>query len=192
MIASLHGKVELLGTDRVIVNVGGVGFQVFVPASTISAIGQAGSEVTLHTHLHLRDDTIMLYGFASPEELSMFQTLIGVSGLGPRLALSMLSAMSIEQLVTAIASGSAEMLTAIPGIGKKAASRIVLELREKVGTAWVTEAAPHLSRENADVLAALTALGYSAAEATKAVASLPAADLPLEEKVKLALQYFGT
>jgi Holliday junction DNA helicase RuvA len=191
MISSLNGKVEALGSDWAIINVGGIGFQVFMPTSTLSAIGQAGKEVKLYTHLHLREDNVVLYGFATPQELSLFQTLISVSGLGPRMALSMLSAMRIEHLVTAIASGSAEMLTTVPGIGKKMASRIVLELREKISAGWITSPAPGFARENADVLSALTALGYSAAEATKAVASLPASDLPLEEKVKLALQYFG-
>jgi Holliday junction DNA helicase RuvA len=103
----------------------------------------------------------------------------------------MLSAMSLEQIVTAIATGSADMLTVIPGIGKKVASRIVLELKEKIGAGWITTPATQLAQEN-DVLAALTSLGYSAAEATKAVATLPAGSaLSLEEKIKLALQYLG-
>ena len=146
----------------------------------------------LYTHLHLREDNATLYGFAEVEELTLFQTLISVTGLGPKLALAMLSGMSIEQLVTAIATGSTDLLTVIPGIGKKVASRIVLELKEKIGAGWITTPATQLAQENTDVLAVLTSLGYSAAEATKAVATLPAdPDLSLEEKVKLALGYFG-
>ena len=192
MISSLHGKVESLGSDWAIINVGGIGFQVYTPTSTLSTLGTVGKEVQLYTHLHLREDNATLYGFASPEELTLFQTLIGVSGLGPRLALAMLSGMSTEQLVTAIATGSTDLLTVIPGIGKKVANRLILELKEKIGAGWITTPATQLAQENTDVLAALTALGYSAAEATKAVSTLPAAsDLSLEEKVKLALGYFG-
>ena len=192
MISSLHGKVESLGSDWAIINVGGIGFQVYMPTSTLSTLGAIGKEVRLYTHLYLREDNATLYGFASSEELTLFQTLIGVSGLGPKLALAMLSGMSIEQLVTAIATGSADLLTVIPGIGKKVASRIVLELKEKIGAGWITTPATQLAQENTDVLAALTSLGYSAVEATKAVATLPvASDLSLEEKIKLALGYFG-
>ena len=191
MIASLHGKVESLGSDSAVVNVGGIGFQVYMPTSTLSTLGIIGKEVQLYTHFYLREDNAALYGFASAEELSLFQTLISVSGLGPKLALAMLSGMSVEQLVTAIATGSADLLTAIPGIGKKVANRIVLELKEKIGDGWITTPATQLARENTDVLAALTSLGYSSAEAVKAVAALPAAsDMSLEEKIKLALAYF--
>jgi len=192
MISSLHGKVEALGADWAVINVGGIGFQVYMPTSTLSALGTIGTEVRLYTHLHLREDNATLYGFASPEELSLFQTLIGVSGLGPKMALAMLSAMSIEQLVTAIATGSADLLTTIPGIGKKVANRIILELKEKISSGWITTPATQLAQENTDVLAALTSLGYSAAEAAKAIATLPpSSDLSLEEKIKLALAYFG-
>ncbi len=192
MISSLHGKVESLGSDWAVVNVNGVGFQVFMPTSTLSAVGAVGKEVHLFTHLHLREDNVALYGFASAEELALFQLLISVNGLGPRLALTMLSGMSAEQLVTAIATGSVDLLTVIPGIGKKVATRIVLELKEKIGSGWISTPATLLAQENTDVLAALTSLGYSAPEAARAVATLPpASDLSLEEKIKLALQYFG-
>ena len=192
MIASLHGKLELLGSDFAIINVNGIGFQVYMPTSTMSTLGAAGEEVKLHTHLYLREDNASLYGFASAEELELFQTLIGVSGLGPRLALAMLSVMSVEQLVTAIATGSTELLMAIPGIGKKMADRLVLELKEKIGAGWITTPAIQIAQENADVVAALLSLGYSVSEASRAVATLPpSSDLSLEEKIKLALQYFG-
>ena len=192
MISSLHGKVESLGSDWAIINVGGIGFQVYMPTSTLSTLGAIGKEVQLYTHLHLREDNATLYGFASSEELSLFQTLIGVTGLGPKMGLAMLSGMSVEQLVTAIATGSVDLLTVIPGIGKKVASRIVLELKEKIGAGWITTPATKLAQENTDVLAALTSLGYSAVEATKAVATLPAtSEMGLEEKVKLALADFG-
>jgi Holliday junction DNA helicase RuvA len=132
MIATLSGKVEALGGDYAVINVVGVGFQVFMPTSTISAIGSTGSEAKLHTHLHVREDTLTLYGFATHEELTLFQILIDVSGLGPKLALVMLSAMSVDNLSMALAAGSSELLTSIPGIGKKMAHRLILELKDKI------------------------------------------------------------
>jgi Holliday junction DNA helicase RuvA len=193
VISSLHGKLESLGSDWAIINVAGIGFQVYMPTSSLSALGSTGDDVKLYTHLHLREDNVTLYGFTLADELWLFQTLIGVSGLGPRLALAMLSALSVEQITMAIATASTDMLTMIPGIGKKVANRIILELKEKIGAGWVVTPATQLAQENTDVLTALTSLGYSAAEATKAVATLPpATDLTLEEKIKLALQYFGS
>jgi len=192
MIASLHGRLESLGSDWAIINVGGIGFQVYMPTSTLSTLGATGEEVQLYTHLHLREDNATLYGFASADELRLFQTLIGVSGLGPRLALAMLSVMSVEKLTMAIVTGSVDLLTIVPGVGKKVANRLVLELKEKIGRGWITIPATQLAEENADVLTALTSLGYSVSEASRAVASLPpSSDLSLEEKIKLALQYFG-
>ena len=193
MIASLNGTVESLGSDWAIINVGGIGFQAYMPTSSLSTMGAAGEEVKLYTHLYLREDNASLYGFTTAEELGLFQTLIGVSGLGPKLALAMLSAMNVEKLTMAIATGSTDLLTMIPGIGKKVASRIILELKEKIGAGWVTTPATQIAQENTDVLTALTSLGYSAAEAARAVATLPpATDLSLEEKIRLALQYFGS
>lgn len=191
MIAALKGKLQALGSEWAIVNVGGIGFKVYMPTSTLATLGAIGEEVELHTHLYIREDNATLYGFATAEELGLFQTLIGVSGLGPKLALAMLSAMSVEKLAMAIASGSADLLDEIPGIGKKLASRLILELRGKIAAGWLAAPA-ELAEENADVLAALTSLGYSAREATHAVATLPPDQkLTLEEKIRLALQYFG-
>ena len=193
MIAGLRGKLESLGSDWAIINVGGIAFQVHMPTSTLSTLGAIGEEVHLHTHLHLREDNAALYGFASADELGLFQTLIGVSGLGPKLALAMLSAMSVEKLTMAIATGSTDLLGIVPGIGKKTANRIILELKDKIGAGWITTPATQLAEENADVVAALTGLGYSVSEANRAVATLPpSSDLSIEEKIKLALQYFGS
>jgi Holliday junction DNA helicase RuvA len=192
MISSLQGKLDSFGTDYAIINVGGIGFQIFMPTTALSTLGIPGDEVKVFTHLHLREDNVSLYGFTSTEELWLFETLIGVSGLGPRLALGMLSALSPEQITTAIATSSIEMLDMIPGIGKKVANRIILELKDKIGAGWIATPATELTRENTDVLAALTSLGYSAAEATKAITNLPAdTDLDLEEKIRIALQYLG-
>lgn len=190
MIAGLRGELQAIGSSWAIVTVGGVSFQVYMPASTLSALGAVGEEVELHTHLYLREDNATLYGFATPEELALFQTLTTVSGVGPKLALAMLSAMSVDKLTMAIASGSTELLSEMPGVGKKMASRLILELKGKLVAGGLAPA--ELAEENTDVLAALTSLGYSVREATRAIAALPQDQkLSLEEKVKLTLQYFG-
>jgi len=160
MIAGLHGKVEAIGTDWAIIDVGGISFQVYMPTSTLSTMGAIGEEVKLHTHLYLREDNATLYG--------------------------------VEKLTMAIVTGSTDLLTMIPGIGKKMADRLILELKEKIGAGMISAPAAQIAQENIDVIAALTSLGYSVAEASRAVATLPTStDLSLEEKIKLALQYFG-
>jgi len=192
MIASLHGTLESTGSSWAIVNVNGVGFQVYMSTSTLSALGARGSQVHLQTHLVMREDSATLYGFGAHEELELFQILISVSGTGPRLALAVLSTMSVEQASIAIATGNADLLTTVPGIGKRTAERIIVELKDKIGAGLLASSAGQLAQENSDVLAALTALGYSIAEASRAVASLPpASNLSLENKVRLALQYFA-
>ena len=192
MISSLRGNIDAVSTDSLIVNVNGVGFKVSVPTSVLSELGMVGREVKLYTHLHVREDDLSLYGFSSIDELKLFETLISVSGLGPKTALGMLSAMSADQVAMAIASGSVEILTTIPGIGKKTADRLILELKDKVGGVMISSPAGRAAQENADVVTALVSLGYSVQETTRAVNSLPAGKkLSLEEKVKLALQYLG-
>jgi len=188
MIATLEGTLEYRGADSVVINVGGIGFQVYVPSSTLSKLGATGDNVSLYTHLHLREDNVSLYGFASSEELSLFKSLISVSGVGPKVALALLSALNPEQLAMAITSGNIELISQVSGVGKKMASRLVVELRGKVEREW-KEAALPLALEDTDAIAALTSLGYSLREATQAVSTLPdSKELSLEEKVKLALQ----
>jgi Holliday junction DNA helicase RuvA len=190
MIAGLQGKLQAIASNWAIINVGGISFQVYMPTSTLSTLGAVGEEVELYTHFHLREDNAALYGFATAEELALFETVTAVSGVGPKLALAMLSAMSAEKLAMAIGSGSTELLAEVPGVGKKVASRLVLELKGKLVAGGLAPA--ELAEENADVLTALTSLGYSVREAARAIATLPQdQQLGLEEKVKLALQYFG-
>jgi Holliday junction DNA helicase RuvA len=192
MISSLRGKLDSLAADGAVINVGGVGFRVHMPTGAITALGTPGNDVKVFTHMHVREDNISLYGFASSEELWLFETLIGVTGLGPKLSLAILSAMSPEQVTTAIATGNADMLDMAPGVGKKVANRIILELKEKIGAGWVAAPGTKSAQENTDVLGALTSLGYSAAEAVKAVGAIPSdSELELEDKIKLALQYLG-
>ena len=190
MIAGLQGKLQAIASNWAVINVGGISFQVYMPTSTLSTLGAVGEEVELHTHFHLREDNATLYGFATAEELALFQTVTAVSGVGPKLALAMLSAMSAEKLAMAIGSGSTELLAEVPGVGKKVASRLVLELKGKLVAGGLAPA--ELAEEDADVLTALTSLGYSVREAARAIVTLPQDQkLNLEEKVKLALQYFG-
>jgi holliday junction DNA helicase RuvA len=193
MISTLHGKVTLTGHDWVILDVNGIGFRVSLPASRLEASFTPGDSITLYTHLHVREDILALYGFPTTEELRLFEMLITVSGIGPKLGLAFLSAMEADTLVSAIATGNSDLLTQIPGVGKKTANRLVLELKDKISIGWATT--PQVSRmaqDSSDVVTALVSLGYSVSEAARAIASLPAdTGLSLEEKIRLALQYFG-
>ena len=188
MIATLEGMLEYRGNDYVIINVGGIGFRVYVSGSTLSQLGTLKGKVSLYTHLHVREDNISLYGFASNEELALFRNLISVSGVGSKVALTLLSALNPEQVVMAIASGDIDLISKAPGIGKKMAGRLMVELKGKLEKEWKETALP-LAPESADVIAALTGLGYSLTEATKAISKLPdSEELSLEEKIKVALQ----
>ncbi len=189
MIAGLEGKLQSRSTDGAIIKVGGVSLQVYMPASTLSTLGAIGEAIHLHTHLHLREDNVALYGFATAEELELFRSLIGVSGVGPKVALAILSALNPGQLALAIASGNVDLLSSVPGVGPKMAGRLALELKGKLEGIMVSAPA----EGDAEVVAALTSLGYSASEAASALASLPdSAELSVEEKIKLALQYFAS
>jgi Holliday junction DNA helicase RuvA len=192
MIASLAGIIDAVSKDSLIVNVNGIGFKIAVTTTVLSEMGITGREVKLYTHFHVREDDMSLFGFGSLDELKLFETLISVSGLGPKTGMAMLSAMSADQVAMAIASGSVEILTTIPGIGKKTADRLILELKDKVGGVMISSPAGKAAQENADVVSALVSLGYSVQETTRAVNALPSGKkLTLENKVKLALQYLG-
>ncbi|MBI4301880.1 MAG: Holliday junction branch migration protein RuvA [Chloroflexi bacterium] len=186
MIAAVQGVVEALGPGYVIVKVGGVSLKVHVPASAVDVLGRVGREVQLHTHLYLREDNVALYGFATSEELGLFERLIAVSGVGPKVALASLSALGAERLAGAIAAGQVELLSQVPGVGRKLAGRLVLELKGRLEMG----ALPFV--EQPEVVAALTSLGYSSAEAMAAAASLPNdPEMGLEERIKEALAYFA-
>ena len=188
MIATLEGKLEYCGIDSAIVKVGGVGIRVYLPRSDLPKLGNIGDRVSLYTHLHVREDNLSLYGFISSEEVALFKNLISVSGIGPKVAMSLLSGLSVEQLATAIVGGNIDLITQVPGVGKKLASRLVVDLKSKLEQEWKETAAP-LAPEDSDAIAALTSLGYSLREATQAVSSIPdSPGLSLEEKVRAALQ----
>ena len=191
-IARLRGTVDEQGDGWLIVGVGGVGLMALVPSST-SDSAEPGVEISLHTHLHVREDALTLYGFSSHEELVLFEQLIGVSGVGPKVALGLLSSLDYGRLATAIASGQAQVLRGVPGIGQKTAERIVLDLRDKVVPPddIAPSAAARGKHEDPEVIAALTGLGYTQSEAADAAARLGVnGDEPLEARVRRALQFF--
>jgi Holliday junction DNA helicase RuvA len=192
MIASIEGTLTTTGRDFIIVRVGGVGFRVFVPQTFLESVGGPGDEIALFTHLHVRESELTLYGCISEEELALFRLLLGVSGIGPKVALATLSALPADQLRAAIAQEDVVTLSRVPGIGPKTARKMAFDLKDKV-EAEFPDGEPHpiLSEGDADLIAALASLGYSTSEAKEAMRSLPRESLPLEERVRLALAYFA-
>ncbi|CAH2032012.1 Holliday junction branch migration protein RuvA [Trichlorobacter ammonificans] len=196
MIALLTGRIAYKTPDHLIVDVQGVGYRVMIPFSTYYELPESG-EVTLHIHTSVREDAIQLYGFRTRTEKSFFQLLISVSGIGPKLARDILSNIQPPQLAAALAQGDLHKLSAIPGIGKKTAERLVLELREKVGKleAGVLPAAEAVGRTVPaealleDVTSALLNLGYKEVQVKKALAGIDAATGgSVEELLKQALK----
>jgi Holliday junction DNA helicase RuvA len=196
MIASIRGKLIFVGVDHCVVETGGVGFLIYAPRNVLGALGEIGGEVLLYTHLHIREDLLALYGFASTDQRHLFETLLGVTGIGPKVALSLLSSAPSDELRAVIASGDTTRLSRVPGIGKKTAERLVLELRGKLdikGLPAPSAATPALMQLNNELAEMLVSLGFSAAEASAALAALPADAPPeLEERLRLALRYFGS
>jgi Holliday junction DNA helicase RuvA len=191
VIASVEGTLELRGAGWVVVKVGGVSLRVQVSNFTLNELGAAGESVRLYTHLHWKEDSIALYGFMYQQELDLFKLLITVNGVGPKSALAMLSGMECERLASAIASGDVALLTELPGVGKKMASRLVVELKGKLEKEWVG-VSPQLAEGTAELVAVLTGLGYSASEAARAAAQVPlSSGLSLEEKTRLALRHLA-
>src|ERR1700719_1261816 len=162
MIAHLRGKLLAKHPNQAIVETGGVGYDVTISVPTFSGLPGVGGEVSLHIHTHVREDLIALYGFLRPSEKLLFEKLITVSGIGPKLAITILSGMAADEMVGAIRGGNVSLLTRIPGIGKKMAERMVLELRDKLpaGGTEPVAAGPATSAVEEDVLSALVNLGY--------------------------------
>ena len=169
MIARLSGTVLEKHPMRVVIDVGGVGYDVHVPLSSFGAVGDPGAALTLRVHTHVREDALMLYGFASALEQLVFERLIAVGGIGPKLALSVLSGLAPEELVQAIARADVARLTSIPGIGKKTAERIVLELKDKLGAVATAGLGVSPAGPREDLVSALLNLGYHRPLAEKAV-----------------------
>jgi Holliday junction DNA helicase RuvA len=174
MIAHLRGKLLAKHPNQAIVETAGVGYDVTISVPTFSDLPAVGGDVALHVHTHVREDIIALYGFLRSAEKALFEKLITVSGIGPKLAITILSGMAADAMVNAIRDNDIARLTRIPGIGKKTAERMVLELRDKlpVETHGEIAAAPPLSTVQEDVLSALVNLGYQRGSAEKALASV--------------------
>jgi Holliday junction DNA helicase RuvA len=190
MIANLTGRVSAVGKAYLVVDVGGVGFQVRAPAGLLRR-DQLGQTVELHTHLHVRENELALYGFGSEDELTLFELFLGVERVGPRVALALLSALSPDALRTAIVQGNEDVLARVPGIGPKTARKISFDLKDKIKAAMGEIAVSAFTDADAEVIESLTTLGYSIVEAQAALQSLPAEEMPLEEKIRLALAYFA-
>ena len=194
MITSIHGILEASRADSVILRVGGFSVRVFVPASTLGRLSDSGEQITLYTHFHVREDGMALYGFSAEEDRNAFEQLIAVSGVGPKVALALLSVMDAKTLYRAIADEDQQRLALAPGVGKRLAARLVLELKGKLPSLAAlggTSVSPYGSSQ-AEVLEALMGLGYSAAEAQAALAKIPQ-DRPmtLEEQITFALRSFA-
>ena len=174
MIAHLRGKLLTKHPNQVIVETSGVGYEVNISVPTFSELPAVGSEVALHIHTHVREDVIALYGFLRPAEKQLFEKLMTVSGIGAKLAITILSGMAADEMAAAIRGNDLARLTRIPGIGKKTAERMVLELRDKLPPAagTSTPTVPAMTPVEEDVLSALMNLGYQRAAAEKALASV--------------------
>ena len=173
MIAHLRGKLLAKHPNQAILETAGIGYDVTISVPTFSDLPAIGAEVALHIHTHVREDVIALYGFLRPSEKLLFEKLITVSGIGPKLAITILSGMAADEMVGAIRGNDVARLTRIPGIGRKTAERMVLELRDKLPEtpSAMTPATPSLSSTEEDVLSALVNLGYQRAAAEKALAT---------------------
>jgi Holliday junction DNA helicase RuvA len=191
MIASIEGTVLIAADDHLVVSVGGVGFKVYVTSSLKST--RVGDTVRLHTHLVVREDLLALYGFETQPERDFFLLLLGVNGVGPRIALAILSTLSVDAVRRAVLSEQSEMFARVPGVGKKTAQKILLHLQGKVSGGDVMGEILQVSDVDAEVLDALTGLGYSVIEAQAALQSIPR-DAPkdVETRLRFALQYFSS
>jgi Holliday junction DNA helicase RuvA len=169
VIAHLNGALLEKQLQRLIVDVGGVGYEVHVPLSTLYAVGDVGAKVALRVHTHVREDALQLFGFATTLELTLFERLISISGIGPKVALGVLSGIEPAELVRAIRQGDLARLTSIPGVGKKTAERIVIELRDRLPEGLAPDMPPAGDDVRGDVVSALGNLGYHRAAAEKAI-----------------------
>lgn len=193
MIVAVSGQLAAVGGDWVHLTVGGVTLQVYVPTADLANLGAVGSTLRLFTHLRIANDQPVLYGFTSPAALELFQATVGVSGVGPRLGLALLSGLGAAGLQQAITAGDVAALSGVSGIGRRTASRLVLELKGKLESADGDATAGNFPADSdGELIAALTALGYSTAEARRAIANLEKSpEQTLEERLRLALRGMG-
>ena len=194
MISSLRGTVQHLEQPSFLVlDVGGVGYKVFVPAGVFDDLDGVGRSLFLHTYLLVREDALILYGFSSIEQRSLFELLLTVQGVGPRLALAVLSTLSLDVLRMAVSQEQPEVLDRVPGVGRKTAEKIVFALKDKLGVGFAVGGLAPINDVDSEVIAALTALGYSVVEAQAGLQSIAKGEgATVEDRIRLALQYFTT
>ena len=188
MIASLSGPILKIEAVGLVVGVGGVGIRVFVPRTVLENVGGIGHNIRLHTHLLVREQELSLYGFETEDDLQLFELLLGISGVGPKVALSILATLSPELLKSAIMREETAVLQRVPGIGKKTAERIMFQLRDKLDFTTMETAVSFISDVDTDVIDVLTSLGFSIVEAQSALQKLPREAKTVDERVQLALQ----
>lgn len=197
MIAYLKGNLEAKNIDNVVIDVNGIGYKVYMSINSIERLGDVGSNVKVHTFMRVREDDISLYGFCTNEELRMFEQLIGVSGVGAKSALTILSNITPSSFALAIISGDVNTLKSLPGIGAKSAQRMILELKDKMKTqdAIETEAIPiktvAMNDKTRDAVEALQVLGYARKDIDLAISNIDTKDLSVEEIIKKGLKYLG-
>ncbi|MBI2758986.1 MAG: Holliday junction branch migration protein RuvA [Chloroflexi bacterium] len=191
MIATLRGEIIQIEDNALVVEVGGVGLRVFVPAQVRGRM-KTGDAILLYTHLVVREDALTLYGFESQSDRELFNMLLGADGVGPKVALSVLSTLTVDAVQRAVFTDEAELLSRVPGVGKKTAQKIALHLKDRLKPTDALAKVAAMSDTDSEVLAALTALGYSVIEAQTAIQALPK-DAPenVEERLRMALQYTG-
>ena len=187
LISSVSGRLQRTGGDWIDVAIGGITLRLSVPATAVDSIGRVGEVVVLYTSLQVREDSLALFGFATEDERQTFETLLNISGIGPRLALAMLGRFSPQALAEAVEAGDTRALSTVPGVGRRTASRIVLELKGKLD---LTFAGGALSTSEGDLVDALTALGYTDNEARSAIATT-SSELPEEERIRAALEHLA-
>ncbi|MCA9924887.1 MAG: Holliday junction branch migration protein RuvA [Anaerolineales bacterium] len=189
MIASLSGPILKIEATGLVVGVGGVGLRVTVPRTVLEDVGGVGRNIRLHTHLIVREQELSLYGFETEDDLQLFELLLGISGVGPKVALAILGTLSPELLKSAIMREETAVLQRVPGIGKKTAERIMFQLRDKLDFTTMETAVPFISDVDTDVIDVLTSLGFSIVEAQTALQNLPREAKTVDERVQLALQH---
>jgi len=189
MIASLSGTVQKIEPSSLIIHLGGIGLRVFVPRTVLEDVGGVGRRLTLHTHLQVREDNLSLFGFENEDDLQLFQMLLDVNGVGPKVALAILGTLSPELLKGAIMREETAVLQRVRGIGKKTAERIMFHLRDKLDLSGTAEIMPLVSDVDADVIDILTGLGFSIVEAQSALQHVPREVSAIDERVGAALQF---
>lgn len=189
MIATISGTIQKIEAASLIIQVGGIGVRVNVPRTVLEDVGALDRRITLYTHLQVREDALTLFGFETEEDLGLFEVLLGVNGVGPRLALAILGTLSPELLKGAVLREEPAILQRVPGVGKKTAERVVFYLRDKLKTDAAATTMPLMSDIDADVIDILTGLGFSIVEAQSALQHVPREVTAIDERVGAALQY---